>query len=164
MVKTKQKTVEVIKLKVVVIQRDIEDGQCGLVARCMEKVSIERALRKIDPNGGDHKVRVDGGVMKFNLSGYRWQAVTPKMAKVNLIQFDKERLPRAKAEKAGTKFVSKVKPHSYTVEATRGTKIQPFTRDRMEQVYEARRRRAAEGRPDKQKYDLRYRVQGLGSV
>jgi hypothetical protein len=160
----KTKTVEYLRIKVAVQQRDINGGLCGLVARCMHKVSIERSLRKIDNNGGDHKVRCDGSDVKFALNGYRWHGHMPKIAKNNLIQFDKERSARAKAEKAGLKFVSNVKPHTYTLEAERGSKITPFTRERMEQVYEARRRRAAEGRPDKKRYDLRYRVQGLGNV
>ena len=54
------KTVETIKLKVDVIQRDIDDGICGSTSRCMEKVSIERALRNVgirgrdDDSGGPH--------------------------------------------------------------------------------------------------------------
>jgi len=162
--KVSTKVVETISLKVDVIQRDIEEGKCGLISMCMEKVSIERALRKIDPKGGDHKVRIDAGIVKFNLNGYRWRGITPKVAKRSLIQFDKEGKARDKAAKAGIKFISRVKPHSYRMEAERLTKIVPFTRERMEQVYEARERRKIEGRPDKKKYDLHYRVVGLGAV
>jgi hypothetical protein len=160
----RSKTVETISLKVEVIQRDIDEGVCGLVSKCMEKISIERALRKIDPKGGDHKVRIDAGIVKFVLKGYRWRGITPKIAKRSLIQFDNEAKARAKAEKAGVKHVSRVKPHSYRMEAERLTKIVPFTKERMAQVYAARERRAAEGRPDKKKYDLHHRVVGLGSV
>ena len=161
--KLKTKIVETLKLRVDVQQRDIEEGKCNLVARCMHKVAIERALRKIDPKN-DHKVRCDGSIVRFALNGFRWHGIMPKIAKNNLLQFDKERRARDKAEKAGLKFVSKVKSHAYSLEVERGAKIIPFTRERREQVYDARRRRAAEGRPDKKKYDLRYRVQGLGNV
>jgi hypothetical protein len=162
--KVRTKTVETIHFTVQVQHRDIEEGKCMLVAKCMHKVAIERALRKLDPKGGDHKTRCDGQIVKFNLGGYRYLAILPKTAKLNLLTFDKERRARAKAEKLGEKFVSKVKPHSYRLEAERGTKTQPFTRERMAQVYEARRRRAEEGRPDKRKYDIRHRIEGLGAV
>lgn len=161
---TRTKTVQTINIRVEVIQRDIDEGACGLIGKCMEKVAIERALRKIDPKGGDHHVRIDSGIVRFNLNGYRWRGITPKLPKRSLIQFDKERKARVKAENAGIKFVSKVKPHSYRMEAERLNKIVPFTRERMEQVYAARANRAAEGRPDKRKYDLKYRVEGLGAV
>jgi hypothetical protein len=158
------KTVETFKLTVEVIQRDIDEGKCGLVSKCMEKISIERALRKIDPKGGDHKVRIDAGIVKFALKGYRWRGITPKIAKRSLIQFDKEARARAKAEKEGRQHVSRVKPHKYRMEVERMSKITPFTKERLAQVYEARERRAAEGRPDKRTYDLHHRVVGLGSV
>lgn len=162
--KTQLKTVETIKLRIKVQHRDIEGGKCCLVAKCMEKVSIERALRDLDPKGGDHKVRVDAGVVKFNLRGHHWHGILPKMPKVKLVQFDKERKARMKAERQGLKFVSKVEPHQYTLEAQKGSAIVPFTRERQEQVNEARRRRVAAGKPDKHRYDLRYRVEGLGAV
>jgi hypothetical protein len=130
----------------------------------MHKIAIERELRNLDPKGGDHKVRIDAGDIRFNFQGYRYRAHVPRVAKLALIQFDKERKTRARAERQGAKFVSKVEPHRYRVEAVKGAKIQPFTRERQEQINEARRRRVAEGRPDKQKYDLRYRVEGLGTV
>ena len=162
--KVQTKVVETVKLKVEVIQRDIDEGICGSTSKCMEKVSIERALRKKDPRGGDHKVRIDAGIVKFALRGYRWRGITPKVAKRSLIAFDKEAKARAKAEKAGVKHISRVKPHSYWLEAERLTKIVPFTKERMAQVNEARNRRAAEGRPDKKRYDLHTRVTGLGAV
>jgi hypothetical protein len=161
---TRTKTIETLGFRVHTQQRDIENGKCSLISLCMEKVAIERALRALDPKGGDHRVRIDGGDLKFNFQGYRYHGHVPRIAKLNIIQFDKERRARERAERKGEKFISKVGPHSYRVEATKGSKIQPFTRERQEQVNEARRRRAAEGRPDKQKYDLRYRVEGLGTV
>jgi hypothetical protein len=160
----KTKTVETVRVKVEVIQRDIEEGVCGSTSKCMEKVSIERALRKKDPRGGDHKVRIDAGIVKFALKGYRWRGITPSVAKRSLIQFDKEAKARLKAEKAGVKHVSKVKPHQYWLEAERMQKIVPFTRERMDQVNAARDRRRAEGRPDRTRYDLHTRVTGLGAV
>jgi hypothetical protein len=161
---TRTKTVETLSFRVKTQHRDIEEGKCGLISLCMERVAMERALRVIDPKGGDHHVKIDGGSFKFNFRGYHYNGITPKIAKLALIQFDKERRPRERAERNGEKFVSKVEPHSYRVEATKGTKVQQFTRERQEQVNEARRRRSAAGKPDQKKYDLRYRVQGLGTV
>jgi len=164
MTKTKIKTIETIGLTVHVIQRDIDEGKCGLISKCMHKVAIERELRRRDPRGGDHRVRVDGSVVRFNLHGHRYEAILPKTPKKNLIQFDHERRPRERAEKKGETFKSKVQPHKYRIEATKGRAIVPFTRERQDQINAARRRRVDAGRPDKAKYDLRFRVQGLGAV
>jgi hypothetical protein len=161
---THTKTIETLALKVNVILRDINEGECGLPGKCMEKIAIERALRNIDPKGGDHKVRIDAGIIKFNLAGHRWTATTPKRPKRALLQFDKEEKARKRAEKLGEKFVSKVQPHTWTLEATKGSKILAFTAERQKQVNEARRRRAEEGRPDRTSYDLHKRVVGLASV
>jgi hypothetical protein len=160
----KTKTVETIRVKAHVGQRDIEEGKCGLISKCMGRIALERALRNLDPKGGDHKVKIDGGNVSFVLQGHRWRGFAPKELKCPLIQFDKERKARERAERLGLPFVTKVKPFTFTVEAHKGAKIQPFTRERQEQVNEARRKRAAEGRPDKRNYDLRYRVEGLGHV
>jgi hypothetical protein len=88
----------------------------------------------------------------------------PEGSEAGAIQYDKERKARERAERLGKPFDSKVKSHSYWIEVHKQGKIQPFTRERQEQINEARRRRKAEGRPDKNRYDLRYRVEGLGSV
>ena len=162
--KARTKVIETIKIAVHTTVSDIKNGRCGLVGRCMEKVAIERALRKMDPSGGDHHVRIDGGDIRFNLAGHKWHAPTPKVAKRALIAFDRERKRRSLAEKRGEIFESKVQPHSYRFEATKREKIQRMTRERQEQINAARRKRQAEGRPDKKTYDLRYRVEGLGSV
>jgi hypothetical protein len=159
-----EKTINVASFEVRVTKRDIDEGKCGLVARCMHKVAIERSLRNLDPKGGDHRTKVDGGKIKFNLHGYRWEAMSPKIVKMTLIKFDRERKARAKAEKAGLSFQSKVEPVSYRVEAIRRSKIEPFTRERQEQINDARRRRVAAGKPDKKRYDLRHRVEGMGTV
>lgn len=164
MIRKATKTIETLTFPVRVQQRDIDNGKCMLISVCMHKIAIERALRERDPKGGDHKVRIDGSLCKFNFQGHRYQAIVPRVAKQNLLQFDHERNARARAERNNTKFVSKVRPHNYRLEGQKGTKIQPFTRERQEQVNEARRRRVAAGKPDKRKYDLRYRVEGLGSV
>jgi hypothetical protein len=160
----KSKTVETITFPVKVIQSDITQGKCGLISRCMHKVAIERALRLKDPRGGDHKVRIDGGNFRFTLRGHKWRGMTPVKVKQTLIVFDKERKKREKAERDGLPFASAVTPHSYRLEAVRGEKVQAFTRERMDQVNAARNRRKAEGRPDKTKYDLRHRVEGLGAA
>lgn len=159
----RKKLIEQITIPVRVIQRDIKDGQCGLPGRCMEKVAIERALRDKDPKGGDHKVRIDAGICKFTLWGGRWRAITPKIAKNSLIQFDSEEKARRKARKTGEEFTSKVQPHAYRLTATKVGKTVPMTKERMEQIYAARRKRKYEGKPDKI-YSLHKRVKGLGNV
>lgn len=164
-VRFKTKSNETMSFSVITTARDIEEGKCGLVGRCMEKVAIERALRKIDPGGGDHRVKIDAGDLRFTFRGFKWRAPAPRIAKRALIQFDKERRARMRAEKSGLPFKSKVEPHKYRViDAVKGEPVQKFTRERQEQINAARRKRKEEGRPDKQKYDLRYRVEGLGSV
>jgi hypothetical protein len=130
----------------------------------MEKIAIERALREMDPKGGDHKVRIDAGVVKFKLRGHQWQGIAPKLAKISLIQFDKEEKARNRARKAGEDFESKVKPHQYKLAATKGAKINPMTPERQKQINDARRKRVAEGRPDKTSYNLHKRVVGLANV
>jgi len=164
MLRKRTKTIETIGFTVHVQQRDIEGGKCSLISKCMHKIAIERQLRIMDPKGGDHRVRVDAQIVRFNYGGYRYHGLLPKPAKMALLQFDRERRAREKAEKAGNKFVSKVRPHMYRLEAERGAKTEAFTRERMEQVYAARRQRAAEGKPDKRKYDIRARIEGLGAV
>jgi hypothetical protein len=117
--KIQEKTIETVSFAVNVLKRDIEDGKCGLISMCMHKVAIERALRNLDPKGGDHRTKVDGGKIRFNLNGYRWESMSPKILKTTLIQFDRERKARVKAEQAGLKFQSKVNPVNYRVEAIR---------------------------------------------
>ncbi len=158
------KTVETLTVPVRIITRDITDGLCGLPGKCMEKIGIERGLREIDPKGGDHKVRIDAGIIKFKLAGHRWTAPTPKIAKVSLIQFDKEEKARNRARKDGEAFESKVKPHQYKIVATRGEKINPMTPERQKQINAARTKRIAEGRPDRTSYNLHKRVVGLANV
>jgi hypothetical protein len=80
---------------------------------------------------------VDGKFIKFNYGRYRWRATTPNTAKNSMLDFDNPKRHHL------------VKPHRYTVNAVRGTKITPFTRERQDQVNEARRVRIAEGRRDK---------------
>jgi hypothetical protein len=159
-----KKTIHVLRVRVVVTQHDIDGGECGLPGKCMEKIAIERALRNLDPKGGDHRTRVDAGVVKFNLHGYYYEAKTPKIAKRALIQFDKEMLARKRAQAAGEKFISKVQPHRYTIEAEMGRAIVPMTLERQKKVNAARKKRILEGRPDKKIYTLRQRVIGFGSV
>jgi len=158
------KTVKRLKLKVEVQQYDIDEGRCGKISLCMEKVAIERALRLIDPKGGDHKVRVDAGDVKFLLGGFRYHGHLPRKPKLLLIKYDKERKEREAAQKKGIKFVSAVKPHIFNLVAEQGSKTKPFSQERKEQINEARRKRKAEGRPDNKRYDLRHRVEGLGTV
>ena len=81
-------------------------------------------------------MKVDGGKVRFIYDGYRWRAPTPMVAKDALILFDKKKRHL-------------IKPHRYKLKAERGSKVLPLTRERKDQINEARQRRLAEGRPDK---------------
>jgi len=158
--KSKAKLAETIRFRVTVTERDIREGECGLANRCMEKVAIERSLRDMDPKSGDHRTRVDAGHIRFNFFGYKFEADTPKIAKSSLIQFDKEEKARGRAERDGIEFISKVRPHSYMVEATRLYKLKKISPERQEEITRARQARAAAGFKPK-RYTLHKRVVGF---
>ena len=152
----KTKTIETLKFRVTTTLQDIADGECGLATKCMEKVAIARTLKKHLGLSEDEvrrlHVRVDAGHVTFNHAGSRWQADTPRVASSALIRFDN---PKTKHT---------VKPHSFTVLATRKGKVEPMTADRQKQIRVARAKRAQEGRPDKTYSDrvtLRHRIVGF---
>jgi hypothetical protein len=154
MVKHGSKTVQSLAIPVSVTETHINEGikHCRDPHRCMEKVSVADAL--VREFGGDpHKyhVRVDGGHIKFNLHGYRWEANTPKIAKSQLICLDQK------------KWHHRLKPHRYVVHAVRGSKIYPQTKERKEQINAARRARIAAGHPDRKpnRLTLRQRIAGF---
>ena len=139
-----------MKFKVNVLQRHIDEGECGYSNRCMEKLAITSALIKhlgLNPErDADEinklKVKIDSTGIKFNYDGYRYvMAPPPKDARKNLIAFDKAKGDPVK--------LARIKPHNYTVIAARTSKIEPFTRERQDQINRARQRRIAQGRPDK---------------
>lgn len=145
----RRKLIETIEFGVHVRQKHIEEGKCRLASKCMEKLANAEALIALFPNEtGNFHVRVDAGHIRFNADGYRWIASTPKIAKYNLIEFDRKR---------------PVSPHSYKVTAQKMSKIVPISRERQAQINEARRRRSAAGIPDKKytKQTLRQRVVGF---
>lgn len=128
-----------IKALIETTQQDIDEGECGLITKCMEKLAVVRALTKL-LKLKDHEitklhVRVDGGHIKFNYNGYRWVANTPTKAKNALIRFDRDK--------------GLVRPHTFTINAERKSKVVPFTQERREQINEARTDRARRGLPDK---------------
>lgn len=129
------------KVAVAVTDKDICDGKACDPLHCMHKVAITRAIAKQFNLPEDEyrklHVKVANTGIRFNLNGYRWSAIMPNRAMNNLILFDDQ-------EKRHL-----VKPHSYTITATRGSKVIPFTRERQEQINAARRERARAGRPDK---------------
>lgn len=143
------KTITTMKLKVHTIQFDIDDGECRIATKCMERVAVARALTLAFPKVSPHtfRVRVDAGTIKFNVDGYRWEAKTPNVAKKALIRFDMN-LP--------------VEPHSYTLTAVRKSKIVKLTLERQLQINAAREQRIAEGRPDKSyRNSIRKRIVGF---
>lgn len=159
------KTVEKLIVAVGTTTRDIEEGKCGIPSKCMERVAITRALRKADPGEVNHKVRVDGGVIKFIYRGHRYQAITPPKVKRALIKFDKERKAREAAERKGLPFVSKVEPHEYELTAERyGNKVEKNTPAMLAKKRESRKKARASGKREKRGDRLHRRVTGLGGV
>lgn len=145
----------------------LNDG-CRNPHLCMERLANLRALIRLLGEGKVERVRLDGAQIKYIFGGYRWAATTPKVAKVSLIRFDhilnqgrKKVTPELIAE-----LKKKIKPHSYTVVAYRGTKIQKVTAERQHQINEARRARHLAGLPgpEEKPLTLRDRVIGLGAV
>lgn len=139
MVRHGRRNITTLKVRVETTQRDIDEGECGLITKCMEKIAIVRALtmqlKLKEPEVTKLHVRVDGGHIKFNYDGYRWEANTPTKAKNALIRFDRDK--------------SLVRPHSFTIVAARTTKVLPFTDERREQINQARADRVRRGVPDK---------------
>jgi len=154
------KTVETMRVHVRVTQADIDGGKCGMISKCMIKIANEREIRRLDPQGGDHHTRVDAGAIRFNYKGNRYQSHLPRIAKRNLIQFDREKKARARAARKGEKFASKVRPFNFVIEAIKYRKVEAITAERQKQVNEARRVRKAQGRPDRQ-YNMKGRIEGL---
>lgn len=148
MVKRSRKTIETLEFDVETRQEHIEEGKCRLAHRCMEKLAIACVLMELFPGEESHHVRIDAGHIKFNADGWRWIANTPRIASKALIDFDHKR---------------PVKPHSFTVTATRTTKIKPNPRQRQDQINTARRKRIAAGVPDKtyEAQSLRKRIIGF---
>jgi hypothetical protein len=149
-VKTKTVRLRQLEIHVKVKQKDIDEGLPCSATLCMEKIAIARSLDIIDPEQKNHhKVRVDAGHIKFNMKGYRWLANTPLKAKTALIKFDDpEQRP-------------KVRPHSYTLIATRMSKIVRMPPARQHQINEARRKRVAAGTEKVKRYTLRERIVGF---
>lgn len=119
----------------------------------MEKVAIARTLKnQLDLTDDETRklhVRVDAGHITFNVNGHQWQADTAKVAKESLVRFDAGR---------------PVKPHSFTVNATRKGRITRMTEERKKQIRVARAKRVREGRPDRvfdpDRLTLRRRIVG----
>jgi hypothetical protein len=161
--RTLTKTIELLKLHVAIINRDIQNAECRIPAKCMIRVGTERKLREIDPKGGDHKVRVDASGIRFKLRGHKYHGPLPKKAAKAMLQWDREDKTRKKAKRDGIAFTSQVSPFQFTLEAVKGPAIKPLTAERQKQINDARRKRILAGKPDKQNYTLHKRVVGLAA-
>jgi hypothetical protein len=151
---------KIVTLHVSTTQPHIDDGDCGLQYKCMEKLAVTQALinklaRELgrEPTPDEVRrlhVKVDGAFITFNYRGYRWKAPTPAVARNALIYFDQDR-----------RWM--IKPHRYKITAERKSKIVALNDDRREQINRARDRRAAEGRADKVYRDpsIHQRIVGL---
>jgi hypothetical protein len=156
--KIKRRAREELVLSVTTTHDDLNaaiklNGKCT-PDRCMHKVAIARTLFALDPDGGGtHKVRIDGGHIKFNLHGYRYKADTPRAVKRSLMFFDAEKYDVLHTQ-------------TYKVVARKTTKIIPISPERQAQINEARRKRIAKGSDEPHRsYNLRKRIEGFsGSV
>jgi hypothetical protein len=148
MTKTTTKTIETIKLKVDVTNQHIDEGECRLAHKCMEKVAVTEALIAggYGKSGAELRVRVDAGHTKFNTLGHRWIADTHMKARNALIAFDHK---------------EPVRPHSYTIVARRGAKLKKIPRSRQEQINEARRKREGNGNKPHKYTSIRKRIIGF---
>jgi hypothetical protein len=139
-----EKRIITLKYKVHTSQEDIDNGVCKLTHKCMERIANIRALvehlglKDRDEINALH-VKVDAGTIRFNYGGYRWEAKTPRTPKNALMIYDDE--------KRGGKAA--VRPHSYTVTAQRTSKVEPFSRERQDQINAARNLRKKAGKPDR---------------
>jgi hypothetical protein len=139
---------ETMSFEVYVLQRDIDEGECRLASKCMHVVAITRTLH-IALKGGAKNVRVTASGVTFNYNNHRWHAVLPKRAIMNLKKYD------------NPKTTHLGKPHKYKLLAVRKGKVQQVSRERQDQINEARRARVRSGTPDKKYASLHERVIGL---
>jgi hypothetical protein len=63
MARTQTKMIEIMKFDVNTTQADIDNGECRLANRCMEKVAIGRALG-VETKGDASHVRVDANQVR----------------------------------------------------------------------------------------------------
>jgi hypothetical protein len=167
--KTTKAVVEKLKATAKVIQKDIDEGDCRCPENCMHKLAIARSLQSIDPSGGDHKIKVDAGIIIATIKGWKWRGILPLVAKRSLRQFDLEDKEREKAKKLGVKFKSAIKSHSYRFVLEKWkpvVKLGPRTEARLAQIRAARK---ARGETTGEKDHIRYsrwsrRVDGLGNI
>jgi hypothetical protein len=130
------------RVKISGTQADIDEGKCGDPNKCMIKLAIRRAIKC--PHG---YINVKANRISITRRpDYRERAFLSDIAARNMVLFDKDK--------------SAVKPFVFWAEFQRHTNI--VKRDR-EQVNAARRKRRAEGRPDKT-YSLAKRIVGLAST
>jgi hypothetical protein len=127
------------------------DGQCD-PRNCWHYVGINKKMDEIAP-GERHQVKVDAGHIKVNYHGWRYVADTPRHVKRSLMLFDKG-------------HYEALRVREYSLRFRRTTKIieqDNSSPERKAQINAARRKRIAEGKPDKV-YNLRKRVEGFSAI
>jgi|SRR6187397_2104958 hypothetical protein len=125
-----------------------ENGFCH-PKKCWHRMALYSIMQGLDPNG-NHHIRVDAGHIKLNYKGYHYVADTPLHVKRSLMLFDAQRY-------------DEVRIRAYNLRFRRTTKVRSPTRERQDQVNEARRERRAQGIPART-YNLRARVAGFSGV
>lgn len=129
------------KVKVNVLQRDIDEGECRKPHKCAIKLSVARAIDV--PHG---YIKVDAtGISVTRRTDFREKAFLPNSVKVYMVKFDKK-LP--------------VKPFTFTAVFHKTSKVYKSTAARRAQVNANRNRRLSEGHKPP-KYNLHQRVIGL---
>lgn len=128
-------------VRVHVTRRDIEEGKCTDPNKCMIKLAVARAINI--PHG---YIRVDStGVSITRRNDYREKAFMPRTAVVNMFRFDNKQ---------------QIEPFYFVLKFVKTTRVHKATAERREKVNQARARRKAEGRPDRQ-YSLAKRLRGV---
>ncbi len=160
--RTKRKTVEVLKLTVKATLADhaamLQDS-CNNPRTCRYSVAVIRGATKLDM-GPVTKPWADAGHLAFSLAGWRWQADTPKKMKADMLALDRwlKITPRALRDATPPPFDSR----EYVVEFRKKARVRKTTEAELKQMASRRKVRLARGEPDKKyhKYTFHDRVVG----
>ena len=124
-----------------VTQHDIDEGKCKNPNKCMIKLAVARAINI--PHG---YIKVDAtGISITRRNDYREKSFLSHNAIVNMLRFDQNK---------------EVRPFRFKAVFHKTSKVYKASDHRQKQVNAARKKRIAEGRPDK-KYNLHQRIAGV---
>jgi hypothetical protein len=118
------------KVRVIVRQAHIDEGECRDPNKCMIKLAVAEAIGI--PHG---YIKVDArGIKITRRKDYREAAFVPEQAYKAMLAFDQGQ---------------PVEPFTMTLEFHKTTRVYKNTDERRQQINAARRQRKAEGKPDR---------------